>query len=291
MLLRVVERLPRSITAATCERHPIYRPVWPVAIEFYGRRPFRHQPPTPHVEAVRHASSSSSTRWKSRQSHDTYAKEARVAGLKSRAAFKLLAINDKYRLFKRGDTVVDLGYAPGSWSQVAISKTQPGGRVVGIDVIPAQPPKGVSTIQGNFLSAEIREEVRNFVQDPAKGRARPRGLISRGWDGEEDGLTEDELEEEGKGVLERERSLDEEAATYEAMDAERKEKDGLTQKELDRADGRVVNVVLSDMSEPWPLTSSTWIKSVSNPYRRMMNTSGMAFRDHAGSMVSLYPLS
>ena len=58
-----------------------------------------------------------------------------------------------------------------------------------------------------------------------------------------------------------------------------------TQKELDRLEGRVVNVVLSDMSEPWPQTTSTWIKSVSNPYRRMMNTSGMPFRDHAGSMV------
>jgi hypothetical protein len=60
----------------------------------------------------------SSKRWVERQSKDRFAREARVQGLKSRAAFKLLQINDKYRLFKPGQTVVDLGYAPGSWSQV-----------------------------------------------------------------------------------------------------------------------------------------------------------------------------
>lgn len=60
----------------------------------------------------------SSKRWVERQSKDRFAREARVQGLKSRAAFKLLQINDKYRLFKPGQTVLDLGYAPGSWSQV-----------------------------------------------------------------------------------------------------------------------------------------------------------------------------
>jgi len=64
----------------------------------------------------------SSKRWVERQSKDRFAREARVQGLKSRAAFKLLQINDKYRLFKAGQTVVDLGYAPGSWSQVRRSK-------------------------------------------------------------------------------------------------------------------------------------------------------------------------
>lgn len=60
----------------------------------------------------------SSKRWVDRQSKDRFARQARVQGLKSRAAFKLLQINEKYRLFKPGQTVVDLGYAPGSWSQV-----------------------------------------------------------------------------------------------------------------------------------------------------------------------------
>lgn len=65
--------------------------------------------------STRHASSK---RWVDRQSRDRFAREAKVQGLKSRAAFKLLQINDRYRLFKPGQTVIDLGYAPGSWSQV-----------------------------------------------------------------------------------------------------------------------------------------------------------------------------
>lgn len=286
MLARAVFRLPEARWIATCERLAPQQAVWPAssthiqAITTSGRL-------SEPINSKRSASTSSSTRWKARQSRDSFAREAKTAGLKSRAAFKLLEINDKHRLFKRGDTVVDLGYAPGSWSQVAISKTQPGGRVVGIDIIPAQPPRGVSTIQGNFLSEEVREEVRRFVQDPARGRARVRGQLSRSDDDDgSSGLTEDELEEEGRGLVERERVLDEEAA-YKALDQDRKETDILSQRDLDDAEGRVVNVVLSDMSEPWPLTASTWIKSVSNPYHRMMNTSGMAFRDHAGSMVCL----
>ena len=208
-----------------------------------------------------------------------------MAGLKSRAAFKLLEINNKHRLFKQGDTVVDLGYAPGSWSQVAVNRIQPGGRVIGIDVIPAQPPKGVSTIQGDFLSPNVREEVRRYVQDPDKGRARPRLSMSRAIEESDDGLTEEELEEQSMDVIEQERHHDQEDERLSARDAGSSSSDMPSQTKLDAMEGRVVHVVLSDMSEPWAQTASTWIRSISNPYRRMMNTSGMPFRDHAGSMV------
>jgi 21S rRNA (uridine2791-2'-O)-methyltransferase len=76
---------------------------------------FPYSAPTKTIIPRRFASSK---RWVERQSKDRFTREARVQGLKSRAAFKLLQINDKYRLFKPGQTVVDLGYAPGSWSQV-----------------------------------------------------------------------------------------------------------------------------------------------------------------------------
>lgn len=218
---------------------------------------------------TRLASSSSSTRWKTRQTNDAYAREAKVSGLKSRAAFKLLEINDKHRIFHRGDTVVDLGFAPGSWSQVAVNKTSPGGRVVGIDIIPAQPPRGANALQGNFLSPEIREEVRKFVSDPQQGRVRQRGIA-------EGGVTEEELARSGAGILqlERQSSLGEERR----VKSEDAAKESMTQKELDVVEGRVVDVVLSDMSEPWPLVNSKWVRSVSNPYSRMQNTSGMPFR-------------
>ncbi|KAF2763936.1 FtsJ-domain-containing protein [Teratosphaeria nubilosa] len=281
MSRRVVQRLPIAVPAAVCRAT---RTLWPTSLPSSPPQ----TPTTPAALAVpsrtvrvplpaRAASSASSTRWKTRQGNDSYAREAKLAGLKSRAAFKLLEINDKYRLFKKGDTVVDLGFAPGSWSQVAANRTSPGGRVVGIDVIPAQPPKGVSTLQGDFLSPEIRAELRKYVSEAARGRPRVHHqLLSQDAEDaqEESGATQDDLDAENKGILELEKA---------AGGGGRAQKLN-AQRQLDEAEGRVVDVVLSDMSEPWPLVTSTWIKSVSNPWRRMMNTSGMAFRDHAGSM-------
>ncbi len=78
-----------------------------------------HQPPYLHLPLVP-IRLTSSHRWLERQSSDRFARQARVHGLKSRAAFKLLQINERHRLFRPGQTVVDLGYAPGSWSQVRL---------------------------------------------------------------------------------------------------------------------------------------------------------------------------
>jgi 21S rRNA (uridine2791-2'-O)-methyltransferase len=238
--------------------------------------------------------SSSSTRWKSRQTKDHFAREAKVAGLKSRAAYKLLELDSKHHIFRKGTTVVDLGYAPGSWSQVAVSRTSPGGRVLGIDIIPAQPPRGASSIQGNFLSPEVQAEVRRYVRDPALGRPRARAIMSKRGPGEaeeEDGATEEEVESEGHGVLrmtqETKTKEDEQDQQQPDAEAAKEEEEQLSVRKKDLRDGRVVDVVLSDMSAPWEQTTGHWIRSVSNPYFRMMNTSGTAFRDHAGSMVSL----
>ena len=60
------------------------------------------------------------------------------------------------------------GYAPGSWSQVAVERTKPSGRVIGIDILPAQPPKGVATIQGNFLSPGVQALVKHFLAEQAR---------------------------------------------------------------------------------------------------------------------------
>ncbi|KAH0361393.1 FtsJ-domain-containing protein, partial [Aureobasidium melanogenum] len=253
----------------------------------------QHPHLTPRT-SIAHASSSS-TRWKTRQTRDHFAREAKVAGLKSRAAFKLLELDSKHRIFRKGGTVVDLGYAPGSWSQVAVSKTSPGGRVLGIDIIPAQPPRGASSIQGNFLSPEVQAEVRRYVRDPALGRARTRVTMSkRGEDEieEEEGATEEDVESEGRGVLRMAQETttkeneqpDQQDEQKQQQDEEAEQEAQLSVRKKDLRDGRVVDVVLSDMSAPWDQTSGYWIRSVSNPYLRMMNTSGTAFRDHAGSM-------
>lgn len=135
--------------------------------------------PSPSPPSLHHSSasptqtraSSSNSRWKSRQGGDPFVREARVRGLKSRAAFKLLEIDSQHKIFHRSATVVDLGYAPGSWSQVAKDRVGPYGIVVGIDLLPHQPPPGVSTIQGDFLNPAVQEMAKGFILEATRKKA------------------------------------------------------------------------------------------------------------------------
>ncbi|OOQ86586.1 21S rRNA (uridine(2791)-2'-O)-methyltransferase MRM2 [Penicillium brasilianum] len=216
----------------------------------------------------------SSKRWQARQQKDQFTREAAVQGLKSRAAFKLLQMKstgysgvDKPLLIWYALEVRNTGQGnrpkltcqprPGLRTRImvtAVSRTQPNGRVLGVDIIPAQPPKGVSTIQGNFLAPEIQDYIQEFLRNPNRGRARQPGAID-----------------------DASSSLLEPAVVAEA-DA--------TQPDSAKME-RTVDVVLSDMSAPWYQTSGFWKRSLSNPYHRMMNTSGNNFRDHAGSMANV----
>ncbi|KAK5452830.1 2' O-ribose methyltransferase [Exophiala xenobiotica] len=230
---------------------------------------------------------SSSKRWTDRQRGDQFARAAKVQGLKSRAAFKLLQINDRYRLFKPGMTVVDLGFAPGSWSQVAIDLTKPRGRVLGVDLIPVQPPKGVSTIQGDFLSPDVQAEIKSFLRDPERGRLR-RPLMfgmpetTPSDDGHIDqGLLEDA---ESGGYLERESHIAVEEAEQQHQEKTMASEQAQEQEHEHEHKDKCIDVVLSDMWEPWDPLDGLYKKSISNPYYRLMNTSGVAFRDHARSM-------
>ena len=83
-------------------------------------------------------------------------------------------MNNRHGLFRRNQTVVDLGYAPGSWSQVAKDCTAPNGVVVGIDLIPAQPPRGVTSIQGDFLSPQVRALVKDVLVEQVMRKERNR---------------------------------------------------------------------------------------------------------------------
>jgi 23S rRNA U2552 (ribose-2'-O)-methylase RlmE/FtsJ len=148
-----------------------------------------------------------------------------------------------------------------------------------------QPPKGVSTIQGNFLSPAVQEEVRSYVQDPTRGRLKKRGIVSQTDDEPEEELEKEELEEAERSYLDSERHAHLDTSTDTLHPGEHMEVKKLTLKQRDMENGRVVDVVLSDMSAPWEQTTALWVKSVSNPYHRMMNTSGISFKDHAGSMV------
>ncbi|KAL7815471.1 FtsJ-like methyltransferase domain-containing protein [Trichoderma aethiopicum] len=208
---------------------------------------------------------SSGNQWKQRQGHDAYVRYAKVQNLKSRAAFKLVEIDSKYKLFKKGQTVVDLGYAPGSWSQVAVDRTRPYGRVIGIDLIPAHPPQGVATFQGDFLSPTVQKLVKDFIAQSHSERPRP--------------LVEKDDVDDGEDLLSEHTIIDQ--PSY--IDRERHSADiGSTSTRSDSKQS--VDVVLSDMSEPWDQESGFRSATLSNPYDRLMNTSGNRSRDHAGSM-------
>jgi len=89
---------------------------------------------------------------------DPYVQRAKAEGWRSRAAFKLIEIDDKEHLLKPGMTVVDLGAAPGSWSQYAVRRIQPGGSLLALDILEMQGLDGVSFVQGDFREQAVLEQ-------------------------------------------------------------------------------------------------------------------------------------
>ena len=96
------------------------------------------------------AKTKSSRRWLDRHVNDDYVKRAQQEGYRSRAAFKLLELQDKDRLFRKGMTVLDLGAAPGGWSQVARRLVGDSGRVLALDILPMDPIAEVTFVLGDF---------------------------------------------------------------------------------------------------------------------------------------------
>ena len=91
-----------------------------------------------------------SQRWLERQINDPYVRAAKAAGWRSRAAFKLLELDERFKLLKPGQRVVDLGAAPGGWTQVALKVIGDRGRVVGLDLLPIDPIHGAVLLEGDF---------------------------------------------------------------------------------------------------------------------------------------------
>jgi 23S rRNA (uridine2552-2'-O)-methyltransferase len=116
-------------------------------------------PDSRRIEATPIARSKSSGRWLQRHVKDPYVRKARDEGYRSRAAYKLLEINTRDRLLIPGAKVVDLGAAPGGWSQVAAAKIGPSGRVVAVDLLEIAPMSGVTVLQGDFRTQEVQARV------------------------------------------------------------------------------------------------------------------------------------
>ncbi len=97
-----------------------------------------------------------SQRWLVRQLNDPYVAAAKQQGWRSRAAFKLLELDERFRLIRRGARVVDLGAAPGGWTQVAVQR---GARVVGVDLLAMDPVGGAVVLQGDFTEDPVQERL------------------------------------------------------------------------------------------------------------------------------------
>jgi 23S rRNA (uridine2552-2'-O)-methyltransferase len=103
--------------------------------------------------------SGASQRWLTRQLNDPYVRAAKERRLRSRAAFKLIELDGKYGLLRRGQRVLDLGAAPGGWTQVAVEKVGPAGCVVALDLLPMDPVPGAVVLQGDFQEEEAERRV------------------------------------------------------------------------------------------------------------------------------------
>ncbi len=118
---------------------------------------------------IKGARSQSSRRWLERQLNDPYVARAKREGYRARAAYKLSEIDDKVRFLKKGARVIDLGAAPGGWSQVAAKRVGAPreGHVVAIDILPMQPIAGVDIAQLDFLDSDAPDKLKAMLGGPA----------------------------------------------------------------------------------------------------------------------------
>lgn len=111
------------------------------------------------------ARSKTSDRWLKEHFDDVWVKKSREDGYRSRASYKLIELDNKDRLFRPGQTVVDLGAAPGGWSQVAVERVGDSGTVVASDILEMNPIAGVAFVQGDFTEQSVLDELLDLLGD------------------------------------------------------------------------------------------------------------------------------
>lgn len=109
----------------------------------------------------------SSNRWLERQLNDPYVAESKRLGYRSRAAFKLIQLDEKFHFLGKGKTIVDLGCAPGGWTQVAVERNKGTGKVVGIDILEAEPINGATLICQDFTEPEAADKLKELLNGEA----------------------------------------------------------------------------------------------------------------------------
>ena len=105
-----------------------------------------------------------SKNWVNKQRRDTYVRQSKVDGYRARSAYKLIEIDEKFKIFKGGISVIDIGAAPGSWSQYA-AKTAKSGRLISIDLKEMEPIGNTVQIQGDFTEEAIQDEIKKHIKD------------------------------------------------------------------------------------------------------------------------------
>ena len=105
-----------------------------------------------------------SKNWVNKQRRDTYVKQSKVDGYRARSAYKLIEIDEKFKIFKGGISVIDIGAAPGSWSQYA-AKNIKSGRLISIDLKEMEPIGNTLQIQGDFIEQNIQEEIKRNINN------------------------------------------------------------------------------------------------------------------------------
>ena len=105
-----------------------------------------------------------SKNWVNKQRRDTYVRQSKVDGYRARSAYKLIEIDDKFKIFKGGISVIDIGAAPGSWSQYA-AKAAKSGRLISIDLKEMEPIGNTVQIQGDFTEEAIQDEIKKNIKD------------------------------------------------------------------------------------------------------------------------------
>ena len=105
-----------------------------------------------------------SKNWVNKQRRDTYVRQSKVDGYRARSAYKLVEINEKFKIFKGGISVIDIGAAPGSWSQY-VAKTVKSGRLISIDLKEMDPIGNTVQIQGDFTGHDTQSKIKEYTND------------------------------------------------------------------------------------------------------------------------------
>lgn len=199
----------------------------------------------------------------------------------------MLQIDERFKIFRSKSSsprntlnVLDLGAAPGAWNQVALDRSPHGSKILGVDILPYQPPDGASTLQGNILSKGTHQQIKNFF---TLSELEKKDEIFNDVEIITSSKSTPEPMESDASILEKEIEVSQ------LMGKELSNKDNGPAADpassgSDLTASYPVDVVLSDMYAPFVRDSGFSSATTNNPYLRMANTTGLALKDHVMSM-------